>query len=64
MNMFSAQEELKIMAQEAKLLRGRVKQCLHKRWWTCGCLEGTNVYGMGDGNIQDNGDAGGYNKKI
>jgi hypothetical protein len=27
-------------------------------------LEGTNVYDMGDGNIQGKGNAGGYNKNI
>ncbi len=52
------------MVREANLLWGRVKQCLWNRWWTCGCLEGTNVYGMGDGTIQGKGDAGGCNKKI
>jgi hypothetical protein len=63
MHMLTAQEEPKFMAWEANLLWGRVKQCLQNRWWTCGCLEGTNVNGMGDGNIQGKGNAGDSKKR-
>jgi hypothetical protein len=51
------------MAWEANLLQGRIKQCLRNRWWTCRCLEGTNVNGMGDGNIQGKGNPVSYDKK-
>jgi hypothetical protein len=62
--MLSAPEEPKFMARVENLLQGRVKQCLWNRWWTCGCLEGTHVYGMGGDNFQGKGNAGGYKEKI
>jgi hypothetical protein len=61
--MFTAHEGPKFMAWAANLLQGGVKQFLQGRWQICGCLEGTNAYGMEDGNIQGKGNTGGYNER-
>jgi hypothetical protein len=62
--MFTAQEKPQFMAWETNLPWGREKECSQNKQWTCGCLEGPNAYGVGDGNIQGKGNAGGYSKNI